>query len=412
MLNRLLPNWLDSYIELANKSEAPDLYNRWMGMSVIASALQRRCFLEWDKDIYPNLFILIIGPSSARKGTAMSIAETLLQETHIKLASRSATREALILDIKESIQTGIDPDTELAKVHCSLTIFSPEIGVLLEGDQGKRMLPVLCDWFDCPDPWTYRTIGRGLDHIKGLWVNLAGATTPEILQTSLPKEIIGGGFLARCVIVYSKQIKRKAYPVLSNADKELQQKLVQDLETMLIMQGRFRFEEAYLKEYTKWYEASVTPPPYLREEMFAGYLGRRSLHLRKVTMILSAAESNEMILKEKHFWYALEELEQAEKEMHKVFRGYGKARFVETLPKVASVIANAYRKGETLTFQALFSQFYKDLDVEDMRTVLTSLQRTGYCKTLAKNVNGTMTDVIVYLKGEEDEISGPTRDLY
>ena len=39
---RKLPDWLDGFMALTENSEPPVLYRKWVGISAIASALQRK----------------------------------------------------------------------------------------------------------------------------------------------------------------------------------------------------------------------------------------------------------------------------------------------------------------------------------------------------------------------------------
>ena len=169
-------------MEYTHNSEPPTQFREWAAIATVAAALQRKCVLQWGEleRFYPNLYVVLIGPSGSRKGTAMRPALELLQELGIKMASEAITREALIRELKQANANQPDLKTGTMHLHASLTIFSPELTVFL-GYQNKQLMSDLTDWYDCRDRWTYRTKGAGVDEIIGVWINLFGGTTPELI---------------------------------------------------------------------------------------------------------------------------------------------------------------------------------------------------------------------------------------
>ena len=106
MTDRILPDWLSSYLKYTEDTEPPLSYHVWTGISMIAAALQRRVHMPWGHEkIYPNMYILLIGPSGkCRKGTAMGMGRDLITAVQgISLVSESITREALIRFMKQNI---------------------------------------------------------------------------------------------------------------------------------------------------------------------------------------------------------------------------------------------------------------------------------------------------------------------
>jgi len=96
---RRLDDWIEGFMEFMYSSEPPDLYKTWVAVSVIASALQRKCRLDWGSiTFYPNMYIVLVGPSGkCRKGTAMRPGSKLLRQLgSVNLADEAITREALV----------------------------------------------------------------------------------------------------------------------------------------------------------------------------------------------------------------------------------------------------------------------------------------------------------------------------
>ena len=166
--------------------------------------------MQWGTiSFYPNMYVVLVGPSGkCRKGTAMSQGYDFLKEMGTKMAAESTTREALIQALQQSNDTQVDPVTNKMYLHASLTIYSQELTVFL-GYNNVALMSDLTDWYDCRSSWTYRTKHQGTDEIIGVYVNLIGATTPELLQTALPRDAIGGGLTARMIFVFETKKPRQ-----------------------------------------------------------------------------------------------------------------------------------------------------------------------------------------------------------
>lgn len=371
MKTRQLKDWLDAYMTYTNNSEPPDTYRLWTGISVIAACLKRKCVLRWGTlPIYPNMYIVLVGPSGrCRKGTAMSQGMFFLREMGIKLAAESITREALIRELKESNDTQVDPQTNDMHLHASLTIYSQELTVFL-GYNNQALMSDLTDWFDCRDTWTYRTKHMGTDEIVGVWVNLIGATTPELIQTTLPRDAIGGGLTSRMIFVFEpKKGKTVVAPFLSESERELEVKLLEDLQKICMISGEFKISDEFMDRWIAWYtEASEGKPPF-EDYKFSGYFERRPTHLLKLCLILCASRTSDKRITEGDFDRAVEIMDRTEVRMPYAFSGFGKNQSADVMERVCATL----RKRSVMTFGELLHVFYKDADKWALEKIIDSL---------------------------------------
>ena len=131
---RNLPDWIDSFMELTDNSEPPLLFRKWAAISTIAAALQRKVRLELGLSLtfYPNLYIVLVGPSATGKGTAMKFASDIIEQIPtIRLSAQATSLQALIRRMKETNLTDVNVETGEQTYHSSLTIFSTEFTVFL-----------------------------------------------------------------------------------------------------------------------------------------------------------------------------------------------------------------------------------------------------------------------------------------
>jgi hypothetical protein len=285
------------------------------------------------------MFIVLVGPSGVRKGSAMSPGLDILQDVGIKVSAQSIILQALIRLLKNTSYTQIDPLTGEMHFHSSLTIFSKEFTVFL-GYQNKELMAHLCDWYDCDNHWVYETKNMGTDEIVGVWVNLIGATTPKLIQSSMPLDAIGGGLTSRMVMVYEPK-KGGFSPLPTETDRELslRSKLISELERINLLAGQFKFTDGWLNAWVDWRTTSEERPPKFPDDRFDGYIQRRPTHVIKLSMIMSASNRSDMVLKEQDLKRAISILESAEINMPLVFSGVGRSNIAELMPSLMAYIS-------------------------------------------------------------------------
>ena len=383
---RELPNWLDAYLEYTNNSESPISYHKWCGMGAIAGALQRKVYLRWGigQIIYPNLYIVLVGPSGrTRKGVAIGIAKDLLKAVPgVSITPESSSgRQAMILAMKRAYINYQDSTDGTVKWHSAVTAFSEELSVFL-GQGDIAYLSNLTDWYDSKEDWEYETVGRGKDTLHGLCLTLIGGTAPDWIQSMIPHEAIGGGFTSRIIFIVEEH-KGKIVPehTMSEREIDLQGMLQRDLERISKISGEMQMSPAAKKLYVDWYVdqdlkiASGHPP--VEDPRFAGYNERRATHLRKLMLIASASRSDSLVIEKADFDLSRQLLEAAEKQMGKTFGGLGRSHN----SAATETIKNFIQKVGITTRKTILSRFYRDVDSATLTEIEETLRQMGCIRT-------------------------------
>lgn len=397
MSKRILEDWLEGYIDYTKNSEPPYTFHLWVAISILSSVLQRKCKLPWGSLLfYPNIYVVLVAPSGeARKGTAMGPAFEFLTDLGVNLTAEATTREALIRYLGECEDNTTNSSGGFER-HASMTIFAPELTVFL-GYQNHQLLSDLTDWYDCRDKWIYRTKHEGTDDITGVYVNLIGATTPDLIRTVMPLDAIGGGLTSRMIFVFEeKKGKIVPYPMITKEEIALRVSLKTDLEHIFMMRGEFKTTSRFLEEWIKWYTVQDANPPF-RDPRFNGYIQRRANHIMKLSMICCASRSGEMIVTHEDLDRAIGILKLTERKMLKTFAGVGKSQHADILVQVMNEIG---MKGET-TKAELLDIFHHDADSWTMDHVLKTLEDMKFARI--ERQPGTGTTKVIYLKEEEPE---------
>jgi hypothetical protein len=379
---RSLPDWINGFMTLTEETEPPRLFRKWSAISCIAAALQRKCRIELGVSLtfYPNMYIVLVGPSATGKGTAMAFASDIINQVpNIKLASQATSLQALIRRMKETNFIDIDEENNTTMYHSSMTIFSNEFTVFL-GYHNRELISALCDWYDCHNVWTYDTISRDKETINGVWVNLLAGTTPDSIQSALPQEAIGAGLTSR--IIFVNEYKKDKLIIIPSSIVEgtkVQQMLINDLAHIQLMSGKFKLAPSFIEYYTEWcYKQDEMPPFY--DKKFDGYNGRRRRHLMALSMVCSASCSDSMDITSEHVQRAAELLEEVELKMSTVFRGLGRS-------DIADLINDAIRFIETSSVDEIplwqFARAFEgNMDKISMDRVLKTLEASRYVQLI------------------------------
>ena len=377
MSERKLADWINAYMQFTEKTESPRMYRLWTGISVVAAALQRKCFVPWGTlTFYPNLYVILVGPSGVRKGTALDPGHDILEEIHVNIAAEATSRQALIRRLADSKAETIDKVSGLPLTHCSMTVFSHEFTVFL-GYQNKELMSDLCDWYDCRKKWIYDTKNMGTDEINGVWVNIVGGTTPDLINTSLPQDAVGSGLTARIIFV-TEFVKGKSIskPFQTPQEMALKITLINDLDKLSMMSGPFAYTENFINTWDKWYTINDNSPPPFNDDKFAGYFSRRATHVMKLSMVMSASRDNETVLEEQDLLRAIKILEATEVKMPRTFLGYGKSDISDLMPRLMGYIE--VKKDENILIRKIVEEFYADADKDTVERALLSLEYIKY----------------------------------
>lgn len=396
---RKTKNWITAYLEYSENTEPPESFREWTAISMIAAALQRKCWIQIrEKPTYPNMYIVLVAPPGlVRKSTAIEDGEMILESACIERGPHSLTKEALRQSLMESASTFTEIDREgnaILHTHSSVTFWADEITNLFRYDD-RQFINDMTTLYGCPNEFKSKTMLRGGETIQGVFVNILGATTPQTLKNALPYELIGGGLASRLMFVYEEK-KGKTIPIPLPAAPEKRDDLVHDLRQINGMQGKFKITSSFVEAYSKWYIEMDRNPPFKDNTHFANYVGRRPTHLWKLCMILSAATREDMIVDVGVFKLALNTLERVEKNMGFTFSGLGTSKNRQAMQAIIDMVM----RDKQVTTSEILRRHWTDIEsVGKLQEILGTLSRMGFCtlSAIPPKDGGSKGDVLLTL---------------
>src|SRR5215471_9865756 len=294
---RSLDSWIEGYLEYTNILPSPPLLRKWAAISFVAAAMERKIWVRtMGSDLYPGLFVILVGPPGIGKGEAMKAGSAIIRGiSDLHIGPSDMTGASLIDALNESarriIVIGDPPYVEFN----SLTILSRELGVLIPAWE-PTLLNNLTDIYDGLMVDQKRR-GRDL-RIKILHpqINLLGATTPSYLNGIMPAGAWDQGFISRTLLIYSGErtyrdpFEEERSPQLGR----LYGGLSADLKTIAQVFGKMSFTAEAAEAIRAWVKGGCQPEP--SSARLLHYNSRRLTHLLKLSMVSSISRRDNKII--------------------------------------------------------------------------------------------------------------------
>lgn len=276
--------WLHDYLEYTRLTEPPTVFHYFVALTTIGATLARRVWYDRGyAHLFPNLCVVIVAPTGkCRKTSACNLGIKLLRNVRAaEILADKATPEALTTSFE-----GRENSTGL--------IYAPELAVFLGRQKyNDGMVPLLTALFDSPEVFRTKTVTRGELELKNVCLSFLGCSTMDWIQTAIPKDAFGGGFMSRLLFVVQSDTPR-VFPDPPPPDKELVAKLQRRLLAIQKMHGQYKTTPAAKDWFDAWYRARKDT--HTDNKQFAGYYERKPDHLFRLAMCLAVTRSNEMVL--------------------------------------------------------------------------------------------------------------------
>lgn len=187
--------FIDRYIEAVKHRESHPLFDKWVAISLITAACGRNVWsYKNDVTFYPNLYILLAGPSGKiRKSTAIGPASEIIPELKpgINLVSQKSTPEGLLSQLDTNQIDSTEPGSPITTNCMGYLIVSEFVSFLNKRSYEAGMDHCMLELFDCPPRYEYNTRTKGKIVLKDGGMNILACSTLDAMRKALPKECIG-----------------------------------------------------------------------------------------------------------------------------------------------------------------------------------------------------------------------------
>jgi hypothetical protein len=369
---------MSKYLHYTMDTESPKQFHRWAIISCVAAKLGRNIYIPFGHgNIYPNMYVMLVGVPAARKSTAVKIAQKLCAASgYQSFAFTKSSREKFLMDFELGFQHVAQMEkTDIAKVLAGeLT----ELDMLALMDAPAFPLDPASEVFVCCDEFvdfigqkninfinTLTTLWDNLDtyperlknsksvNIPRPTVNLLGGITPVSFSTAMPPEVVGQGFMSRVILVYAEPNKRKiTFPTLP--DETEREALAALLRRVSKLHGECTLEPEAKHLIDAIYQNYENIP----DVRLQYYCARRLDHLLKLCMVI-AAMNNTLKISVDFVIEANTILVYTENYMSKALGEFGEAKNAKATQKIIEILTQ--RSGPVST-EDIWVAVSQDLD--------------------------------------------------
>lgn len=320
---RNFPNFIDAYLDYALDGFCPDSYHLWTCLSIISGAAERKVHLIADGiHYYPNIFVMLVGNPGTGKSTALKRGTILMEKIALdydqtyKVFSGQMTQAGLIttMDIMSTFKDG-DEDTVYSSGYYHASEASDSGLQNLHGDFNAT----LCAMYDCDDVYM-KTLKKESYLIYNPSLSIIAGSTFDFLKTLVNQNSVMGGLASRFTYVIAKE-KRAISSTWGDdtgarfrADPVKQKLLFEDLCAITRLKGQFRIERSAFQLYKPWHAKYNEEYLSLKSERMESITVRKPTLHKKILMLVSLAESDDLIITAEHMERSLAYVDEVTKD--------------------------------------------------------------------------------------------------
>jgi len=377
--------WIDQVLDATIESESPRRFFYWAALTAIAAVMRKNVYLDrFYYKLYPNIYVLFVARSGSRKGVPVSLARSLVANVNCTrvIAGRNSI-QAIIAELSKAhtLESG-----EVLK-HAHALVISGELAAFLIKDPDA--LTILTDLYDTHyhEPHWTNTLKSGTERLHEPCLTLLAATNEAHFVEVIPAAAVEGGLIARTFIVLADK-KGPPNPLTERPTRVPNVKeLSKYLKEISKVKGEFAWSDEAKELYNKWYLDFDSQ----EHNDTTGTIERIGDQVLKVAMLLSLAESPELVLTAKNIEEALDVCLGCVTGVKQVTMGSGKSPLAYQTKLILRELIS--RPDHCIDRQKVLQKFWGELDSFDLDRIVETLLGAG-----AINVQRHGTKVVYVLK--------------
>lgn len=331
--------FITEYLKWADTGHAPSKFHLWACLSAIAACLERKVWLPFGSNgfkYYPNIYVFCVAHPGIGKSSAIDRVKNCMIDLRnaelgdVVLVPNTLSVSALVETMSKSTKSQFSGTRVVFEQSAAYFVGGEGSESLSSIHVGGELTNCLTSLYDCQEHWERSTRAHGSEVIRKGCFNMLMGTTFAFLGELLSGSSIMGGFASRGTYVIfdekfirpSSGLKNNSYPEgLTESYTKAPRHILEGFSRIHKLRGGFSCEDAFSDSFEEWYpkmQARVNENP---SEKMKALLTRQAPLVFKLSMILSAAESSDLILRKHHWDAALLLAEQCEAGLPKMLRG-------------------------------------------------------------------------------------------
>lgn len=374
-------SFLSLYLEYTKEYESPSSFWKWSAFASIAAVLRDNTWLpDGDGRLYPNVYVLFLAGSGARKGRPVTTSEEcVVSVNNTKVISGRASIQA-ILD--ELAHTETNAKTGKMVKGGSAIFYAPELAAGIVEDPAAT--GILTDIYDGKTNFTNRLRHSPKFRVDRIVFTAFMASNEALIKGVFDSRATHGGLLGRTFLIIPDEIRPPNF--MPQGDPEKLVNIKEKLKKISELSGPFLIAPEALGEFKQWYDSFYGD--FTKRKDSSGILSRTPTNVKKLAMLLAANRGSLVITKEE-IDEAIHECLLLVPNYNSLIMSTGKSNLADA---GALVMAELKKYPEGVSRKALLRQHWMDFDDGILEKVVVTLEQAEMIQSILSS-----TDVLYKL---------------
>jgi hypothetical protein len=377
--------WLEKFLECTEEMEAPKSYYFWSALATVSAVIKDNIYINRGGafKLYPNIYVLLYGPSGVRKGHPIALAKQLATAANCtRVISGRSSIQGIIQKLSEAdIKEGREGSKHRTITDSAGFIVASEFSSSLIKD--PMALTILTDLFDRH----YHTddydniLKSGMEKLSRPTITMLGGANEEQFKDTITIRDALGGFIGRTFVI-SEGKRGKLNSLFENLKHPPDvDKLSEYLTLLSYVKGEITYEHSVGVYYDEWYH------DYFKEDIndSTGSALRILESMLKVALLLSMSEDEELKLDKGHIDKAIELVEPLVVSAQKTVLGHGKSSLANQT--AAFLVELLSQKENKCSRKIMLAKHWRDFNAEDCDSIARTLEEAhAITRSVDKNM--------------------------
>lgn len=293
-------------------TDLPDEFLFFTGLQMMAMAGGRDIYIDSVPEIYPSLYMLLIGPTSAGKSRCCEMVSRSLaaalpfdassdEPDGVLISGKPASGEALVTVLSPPVEAVDDDGKPLAARRVKAWIRIDEFSEIAQRSKrtGDITEAVLMQLHDTPPALTITRAKRS-DASEALepFACVISTVQPAVLNHYVQSSDVHSGYANRWLPIMTTKLKRQQVvhrhrPDLDTFHQRLtdRQRWARDPRT----NGAITFTSEAAEQWEQFFQENITPLKSNEHDPLSSMWGRIELHLQKIMLCFCINEKRTVI---------------------------------------------------------------------------------------------------------------------
>lgn len=283
-------------LEATQYFEAPQRFYYWSTLAAISAVLKDKVWFNMgdNYNVYPNIYVLLYGPSGVRKGPAINLAEDLVYRVdNTRIIDGRSSIEGIIKEL--GTMTSRPGGKPPIKDSCGFMV-SSELSSSIIGNTSA--MDIMTDWYDRiyrEREWKYRLKNSESVKLTKPTITWLSGTNEALFREFMPEKNIHGGLIGRMFII-SEYKKQRSNSLMFKTRAPDKAKIAERIRQFTSLEGEFHIDDSDRHAIDAWYTKFDTEiAPTLKDD--TGFVARALDFVMKIAMIISCGRRGDKTLR-------------------------------------------------------------------------------------------------------------------